>query len=92
MLTGQMTFAGESASDCIGAALHKDPDWQRLPHDLPPTIHLLLRRCLVKDRTRRIQDIGDARVEIQDANDSDLASSLLLTMAARNTASVNRRF
>ncbi len=92
MLTGRTPFAGETTTDCIGAALHKDPDWERLPPDLPPTIHLLLRRCLVKDKLQRLQDIGNARVEIQDVSDGDPASSLLLTMAARGTGSVQRRF
>ena len=66
MLAGTSLFAGESISDSIGAALHKNPDWDILPRDLPPTIHLMLRRCLVKDRTHRLQDIGDARVAIEE--------------------------
>jgi len=81
MLTGLRPFAGETTADSIGATLHKDPDWGRLPYDLPPTIHLLLRRCLAKQRKQRLQDIGDARLEIEDVDRADGASTLLLASA-----------
>jgi len=63
-LTGHMLFGGETATDSMGAIMHRDPDWAALPLDTPPTIHLLLRRCLAKDRNQRLKDIGDARLEI----------------------------
>ena len=66
MLTGLPPFPGETPTDSIGAALHMEPDWEQLPPNLPPTIHVLLRRCLSKDRKQRLQDIGDARLEIGD--------------------------
>jgi serine/threonine protein kinase len=64
-LTGAPLFEGETANDSIGAILHKDPDWSLLPPDTPPTIQLLLRRCLAKDRKRRLHDIADARIELE---------------------------
>ena len=91
MLTGRMTFAGETAADSIGAVLHREPDWSRLPRDLPPTVHLLLRRCLAKDRKRRLQDIGDARVEIEDAVSNDGDSSRLLGTALPHATPVLRQ-
>ena len=57
--------AGETVTDSIGAILHKQPDWERLPAETPPTVQLLLRRCLAKDRKRRLQDIGDAAASAQ---------------------------
>ena len=66
MLTGQRVFPGENATDSIGASLHAEANWNALPPDTPPTIHVLLRRCLTKDRKQRLQDIGDARLEIGD--------------------------
>ncbi|MHC5003791.1 MAG: protein kinase domain-containing protein [Planctomycetota bacterium] len=67
MLTGLRPFAGETASDSVGAALHMDPDWSLLPPDVPPMIVLLLRRCLAKERVKRLQSIGDARLELEAA-------------------------
>ncbi len=66
-LTGEMLFSGESATDSLGAILHKDPDYSALPAGTPPAIVLLLRRCLTKDRRRRLHDVADARVEIEGA-------------------------
>jgi serine/threonine protein kinase len=67
MLTGQRTFAGDDVSDTLAAVLRSEPDWNRLPANAPRSIRLLLRRCLQKDPKDRLQDIGDARIEIRDA-------------------------
>jgi Tol biopolymer transport system component/predicted Ser/Thr protein kinase len=66
-LTGVSEFRGDTMSDSIGAILHKSPDWDALPADLPVTIHWLLRRCLTKDRDNRLHDIADARIELEQA-------------------------
>ena len=66
-LTARQVFQGETITDILGALLHKEPDWDVLPEDIPPTIGNLLRRCLRKDRNRRLQHIGDARIEMEDA-------------------------
>ncbi|MCH7839888.1 MAG: hypothetical protein IID38_06600 [Planctomycetes bacterium] len=62
--------------------MHKDPEWSLLPTNTPPTIHLLLRRCLTKDRKRRLHDIADARVELEEAIADPTSSSLGLARAA----------
>ncbi|MHC4990992.1 MAG: protein kinase domain-containing protein, partial [Planctomycetota bacterium] len=82
MLVGRTVFPGETATDSIGATLHKEPSWDDLPADTPPTILLLLRRCLAKDRKRRLHDIADARVEIEDAITDPTSSSLNLARSA----------
>ncbi|MGI8783714.1 MAG: protein kinase domain-containing protein [Acidobacteriota bacterium] len=66
-LTGQRPFAGDTVSDSIAAILGRDPDWNALPGDTPSRIKDLLRRCLRKDRDRRLHDIADARIEIEEA-------------------------
>ena len=67
MLTGRITFAAETGSDTIAAVLEREPDWSRVPASTPATIHRLLQRCLQKDARRRLRDIGDARMELDDA-------------------------
>jgi eukaryotic-like serine/threonine-protein kinase len=71
MLTGRQTFeAGETVSDAIAAILTREPDWAALPADVPARIRTLLRRCLQKDPRKRLRDIGDARLEIEDGGAS----------------------
>jgi Tol biopolymer transport system component len=47
--------------------LTREPDWTTLPAGTPPSIRRLLRRCLEKDRKRRLADASDARLEIEEA-------------------------
>jgi eukaryotic-like serine/threonine-protein kinase len=67
MLTGARTFAGETVSDTLAAVLRADLDWAALPADTPASIRRLLRRCLERDRKKRLRDIGDALLEIDEA-------------------------
>ena len=66
MLTGQRLFHGETVTDVLGAIIHREPDWEALPKETPRPIRTLLRRCLRKDVSRRMQAIGDARVAIEE--------------------------
>jgi eukaryotic-like serine/threonine-protein kinase len=67
MLTGRRTFAGDSVSDVLASLLAREPDLAAVPAATPPSVRRLLRRCLQKDPTERLRDIGDARLEIVDA-------------------------
>ena len=67
MLTAQPPFRGDTASDTIAAILEHEADWGRLPAVTPPGLRRLLVRCLEKDPKRRLRDIGDARLEIDEA-------------------------
>jgi len=68
MLTGRQAFSGETISDTIVSVLSREIDWAALPSSVPPRIHRLLRRCLHRDANDRLRDIGDARLEIADAD------------------------
>jgi eukaryotic-like serine/threonine-protein kinase len=67
LLTGVHAFQRESLTDTIAAVLEREPDWQALPPATPAAVRHLLRRCLQKDKDRRLRDIGDARIEIEEA-------------------------
>ena len=67
MLTGRPLFAGETVSDTLASVLKTDPDWNALPPATPEPVRRLLRRCLQRDRKRRLRDIGDALAEIDEA-------------------------
>ena len=66
MLTGQRLFTGETATDVIGAVVHKEPDLDELSSKVPTQIRRLLERCLEKDANRRLQSIGEARIALQE--------------------------
>lgn len=67
MISGQMAFSGETASDVIAAILEREPPWDRLPNATPNAVRRVLRRCLEKDPKQRLRDIGDVRIELEDA-------------------------
>jgi Tol biopolymer transport system component len=67
MLTGRKAFDRDTASDTMAAILEREPDWSRLPAATPATVRRLLQRCLEKDVSRRLRDIGDACLEVDDA-------------------------
>ncbi len=82
MLTGQRAFKGEDTTDTIAAVVSKEPDWSALPVNTPAAIRKLLRRCLEKDRRRRLADAADARLEIEDAMAAPLALDGAITTGA----------
>ncbi len=67
MLTGRRVFEEDTVSDTLAAALKTDPGWNALPKDTPRGLRKLLHRCLRRSAKERLQDIGDARIEIDDA-------------------------
>jgi len=67
MLTGKSAFAGETMVEILGGVLKSDPDWTALPATTPSTLRSLLRRCLQRDRARRLRDIADARFQMEEA-------------------------
>jgi serine/threonine protein kinase len=67
MLTGRTAFAGQRVTDTLAAILERQPDWRILLDATPLSIRRLTQRCLEKDSKRRLRDIGDARIEIDDA-------------------------
>jgi eukaryotic-like serine/threonine-protein kinase len=76
MLTGTPVFRGEDVTEILAAVVKSEPDLNALPANTPASIRRLLRRCLEKDRKRRLPDAGSARLEIEDALTTPTAESL----------------
>jgi serine/threonine-protein kinase len=72
-LTGRDTFGGDTISDRLASVLKEEPDWQRLPADLPRGLVVLLRRCLEKSAGQRLRDIGEARIALASLLDDPAA-------------------
>jgi hypothetical protein len=66
MLAGARVFAAADVSDTLAYVLTKDIDWEPLPTNTPASLRRLLRRCLERDPKRRLRDIGDARLELDE--------------------------
>jgi serine/threonine-protein kinase len=69
MLAGKRAFGGEDVSDTLAVVLTGQPDWTALPAETPTAIRRLLRRALEKDPRRRLSDMADARLEIEEAQE-----------------------
>jgi serine/threonine-protein kinase len=67
MLTARRPFGGETVSEILAAVIKDEPGFEALPAGLPPAVREVLRRCLVKDPARRLHDIADARILLEDA-------------------------
>jgi serine/threonine-protein kinase len=83
MLTGRRAFPGSSVSDTIAAIISREPDWDALPGSTPPVLRRLAARCLAKDPRRRIRDIGDVRLELDDMVASPVENRARVEGAAR---------
>ena len=75
MLVGRQAFPGETVSDTLVRILEREPDWQALPEGVPPKIRALLEHCLRKEVRRRLPDIAEARIEIEEARTEPQAST-----------------
>jgi Tol biopolymer transport system component len=83
MLVGRIAFAGDTISDVLAAVLTREPDWTALPATTPASIKRLLARCLEKDPKRRLRDIGDARLEIEETIRDPIADPSPVAAAPR---------
>jgi Tol biopolymer transport system component len=66
MLTGSRAFLRATVTDTLAAIVGAEPDWTKLPRETPAAVQRLLRRCLQKDLRRRLHDIADARIELEE--------------------------
>jgi len=67
MLAGRRIYARRTALETLAAVARDEPPWDQLPGETPGPIVHLLRRCLDKDPQRRLRDIGEARIAIEQA-------------------------
>jgi len=67
MLTGHRPFQAESSNEYLGAIFHEEPNWDALPPATHRATRSVLQHCLRKDSRQRLRDIGDARIELEEA-------------------------
>jgi len=86
MLTGRRAFEGDDVSDVLASVLKTDPDWTMLPADLPAPARRLLRRCLEKDPRKRLRDIGEGLLQLDEGLASGSTTSTITELRASSSA------
>jgi serine/threonine-protein kinase len=76
MLSGRRAFTGTDVADTLAGVLRQEIDWAALPSDTPASVRHLLARCLERDVKRRLRDIGEARITLDDLNGSERGASV----------------
>jgi eukaryotic-like serine/threonine-protein kinase len=74
MLTGQPAFDGSDTSETVTAVLEREPEWGALPESTPAAIRRLLARCLERSLRRRLRDIGDARLDLDELSEPQITA------------------
>ena len=69
MLSGHRAFKGGSVAETLAAVTAGEIEWSRLGPHTPLPLLQLLARCLDRDAGRRLRDIGEARVLLDDLLD-----------------------
>ena len=67
MLAGECLFAGETVAQVLARVIDRDLDLSVLPPSTPRPVRRLLRRCLERDRRRRMRDAGEAISDLEAA-------------------------
>ena len=86
MVTGERLFAEGSVVDTLSAVMRKEIDFARLPATMPRRLRELVRRCLERDPRRRLRDIGDARIVLEELMTQPVEPTELPTAASSTPA------
>ena len=86
MLTGTSSFGRKTPAETLASVLESQPDYSALPPGTPRLARRVVELCLEKNLSRRMQDMGDVRILLEDA----LASPDRDVPAAR-PAGISRR-
>ena len=81
MITGRAAFARQTISDAIAAILERDPDWDAVAAT-PAPVRNLIKQCLAKDPRRRLRDIADARMRVDEILAESSSGTLMAVPAA----------
>jgi Tol biopolymer transport system component len=80
MLAGRRPFEGDGISEVLAAVIMAPIAFDALPSSTPSRLDRLVRRCLERDPRRRLRDIGEARLALEDiqtgkADDTSVAAA-----------------
>src|SRR5262249_25671810 len=64
--SGRKPFPAKTLSETLASILEREPEWNTLPGGTPEAVRTLIIRCLRKDPNRRLRDIGEARIILEE--------------------------
>jgi serine/threonine protein kinase len=87
MLSGSRLFKGETVSDTVAEVLKTEIDYSLLPDETPAQLIRLLKRCLDRQASTRLRDIGEARVLLTEPiGEGDAGSEAISSQPSRGLA------
>ena len=86
-LTGHKPFEARTVSDMMAEVLKSDPDYTMMPLETPAEILSLLKRCLAKEQRRRLRDLGDIAIRLEEATGASRLSEPEMAPPSRTTRS-----
>jgi serine/threonine-protein kinase len=87
LLTGRRMFEGETISHTLADVLRAPIDVSGLPAAVPRSVQDVVRRCLERDPKRRLRDIGEARITLENAIDRPESTVELRAIPQRSASS-----
>ena len=93
MLGGRRPFQGDGVSEVMAAVIMAPVDFSSLPATLPARVRTLVRRCMEKDPRKRLRDIGEARIALEEtlAGVPDESTAVGAVGGTTRTAGSSRR-
>jgi eukaryotic-like serine/threonine-protein kinase len=82
-LTGNRPFGGDDVSETLASVLRDEPDWHALSAEARPLVSVL-RRLLEKDPARRLRDMGDVKLLMNDAGQYAVPAFNVATRSRRS--------
>ena len=82
MLTGARLFGRASTAETLALVLTQEIGWSLLPPQVPTTVRALLKRCLKRDRVKRLGDVAAIRFALEDIADLGPSSAPMTSAAA----------
>jgi serine/threonine protein kinase/Tol biopolymer transport system component len=83
MLTGQPAFGGEDVTTTLARVLEREANTTALPGGLSPAVRRTIELCLRKDVRKRVRDIGDVKLALVGAFETEPSDAAVKETVAR---------
>ncbi len=93
MVTGRRPFVGASSAEVVAGLLKEQPKApSEVVREVPKELERIILRCLRKDPSRRFQNMGDVRVELEEVKEESDSQAVVLTDPAVAKSRFRRRW
>ena len=84
MLAGRRAFGGEDVSDTLVSVFRDEPDWSRIPEDVPARFRQAIQVCLQKEPKQRVRDVTAVRLAMEGAFETPVSAPAESVVAIRH--------